>query len=472
MATNEMNAKLISQAEVVTALESDSLIPVSAGAGQPQKNVAYSTLESKVVAAAKSNVDAAYNARVSSLESSVTSINSKNDKQDARLGALEQNISSAIGALLATFTLEASSDPSFNVTNRDAADVYISHMGGYLFYNGNADGKVYAAKLNPADWSKFADGTAVTTEIEAATETMVHVPDCHFKASGKTMNFGGIVPIDGGKTFGSPHWVGAYKGQIAGGALHSRPNVAPSHSQTMSSFWSYAQALHAGKQYGLANYGFHQLVNALYQARYGNLDSQSTVGAGFQTDTDTWETARDLAMGKLKSLGDGTGKVYYTDGTVGDQYPVKLFGFEDLWGKLWELRPGIRFEMRDNVRYAIVYDGNQVSNTATGREFVTAVQSASREFAKSMKLGEYWDLTAEAVGGSGTTYYCDGYWASTGGELLPVGGSAYDGSQCGLSCAASNRGFSFSDANIGARLAFWSDPVILGGSELVAMING
>ena len=385
-------------------------------------------------------------------------------KQGVRLDSLESN------ALVSTYTLEQSSNPAFEVSNKNAAKLYASQMGGYLFYNGNEDGKVYAAKLNPYDWSKLADGTPVTDAIEVATETMVHLPDCHFKANGKTMNFGGVIPIDGGHTFGSPHWVGAYLGSIADGALHSRPNVSPSYSQTMESFWNYTQALHANKQYGLANYQFHCLINALFQASFGNLNSQEVIGAGWRHSS--WQTARNVKMGLLRALGDGTGKVLYNDATIGNQYPVKVFGFEDLWGKLWEFRPNIRFEMRDGVRYAIVYDGNQVSNTAEGREFVTALQSASGAYATAMKLGEWWDMIPEAAQGGGeSVYYCDGAWAATTGELLRVDGHANDGSLCGLSSALSSDGFSTSYTGCGARLAFWSEPEIVSGAQLVAMIN-
>ena len=299
---------------------------------------------------------------------------------------------------------------------------------------------------------------------------MIHVPDCHFLGENKTLNFGGLVPIDGGHVFGSPHWVGAYLMSVdGGGAGHSRPNVAPGHSKTMSAFWNCAQQL--GTQWGLANYGFHCLINALFQARYGSLNSQEVIGAGFQTSS--WEAARNVPMGLCKSLGDGSGKVFYTDATIGDQYPVKLFGFEDLWGKLWEFRPGIRFEMRDNVRYAIVYDGNIVSNTAEGREFVCALssQSGSGTYAKSMELGEYWDMICQAVGAGSNTYYCDGYWFATGGQLLLVGGRANHGAQCGLSSARSDGGFSNSLTYFGARLAFYGEPIFVSGAELVAMIS-
>lgn len=373
--------------------------------------------------------------------------------------------STVVGALASSFTLEQNSNPAFVVNNRGAAELYQSQMGGYAFFI--KDGKVYAAKLNGADWTKFADGTAFTTALEQVCETMVHVPDCHFKGEGKTLHFGGTVPIDGGKVFDSPHWVGAYKiSYDANSKAHSRPDVTPKHSQTMSQFWAAAQLL--GSEWGLANYGFHCLINALFQARYGNLNSQSVIGAGFQTSS--WEAARDVPMGLLKHLGDGSGNVYYTDATIGDQYPVKLFGFEDLWGKLWEFRPGIRFYMDDDVRKAVVYSGNQVSNTATGREFVCSVQSASGAYVKSMECGEFWDMIAQNVtDGGSTTYYCDGYYAATTGQLLYVGGRADNGAQCGLACARSSYAFSRSDANIGARLAFYGEPEIVSGAQLVAL---
>ena len=373
--------------------------------------------------------------------------------------------STVVGALASSFTLEQNSNPAFVVNNRGAAELYQSQMGGYAFFI--KDGKVYAAKLNGADWTKFADGTAFTTALEQVCETMVHVPDCHFKGEGKTLHFGGTVPIDGGKVFDSPHWVGAYKiWYDTNGKAHSRPDKAPKHSQTMSQFWAAAQLL--GSEWGLANYGFHCLINALFQARYGNLNSQSVIGAGFQTSS--WEAARDVPMGLLKHLGDGSGNVYYTDATIGDQYPVKLFGFEDLWGKLWEFRPGIRFYMDDDVRKAVVYSGNQVSNTATGREFVCSVQSASGAYVKSMECGEFWDMIAQNVtGGGSTTYYCDGYYAATGGQLLHVGGLADRGARCGLACAHSISAFSLSAAGLGARLAFYGEPEIVSGAQLVAL---
>ena len=376
-----------------------------------------------------------------------------------KLGDLQKMVGNEL--FYPTITLEQSSNPQFDLPTPFMANMYRQQMGGYMMKS--VGGVVYAAKLDPSNWDYFADGTKV--DDAAKYDTMVRVPDCHFKAEGKTMQFGGLFPIAGGHKFDSPNWVGAYEMFVdSSGVGHSRPGVAPSHSKTMTEFWNCAQKL--GSNFGLANYGFQCLIEALFQVSFGNLNSQAVIGSGFQSSS--WDACRDVPMGKCISLGDGSGKVLYNDATIGNQYPVKLFGFEDLWGKLWEFRPGIRFYMDGSTRYAVVYSGNQVSNTANGRKF-TVPSSAGGEYVTRKTLGAYWDAFPQAVGGSDSTYYCDGFWAATSGELLLVGGDADYGSLCGLSSASSDDGFSSSRSNFGARLAFYGNPTIVSGSELMAM---
>ena len=376
-----------------------------------------------------------------------------------KLGDLQKMVGNEL--FYPTITLEQSSNPQFDLPTPFMANMYRQQMGGYMMKP--VGGVVYAAKLDAGNWDYFADGSKV--DDAAKYETMGRVPDCHFKAEGKTMQFGGLFPIAGGHKFDSPNWVGAYEMFVdSSGVGHSRPGVAPSHSKTMKDFWNCSQKL--GSNFGLANYGFQCLIEALYQVSFGNLNSQAVIGSGFQSSS--WEACRDVPMGQCISLGDGSGNVLYNDATLGNQYPVKLFGFEDLWGRLWEFRPGIRFYMDGDTRYAVVYSGNQVSNTANGRKF-TIPTSAGGEFITRKTLGTYWDAFPQAVGGGDSTYYCDGFWASTSGELLFVGGGANNGSQCGLSSAHSYDGFSHSGTGIGARLAFYGNPTIVSGSELMAM---
>lgn len=389
----------------------------------------------------------------------INEMDNENKVRDREIGALLQ------GGGISSVTLEGNSNPIVVVGNPGVGKRYAANMGGYLWFK--KDGVWYAAKLDPSTWGKFEDGTVVTAAIENACETMVKVPDCYIKGSGKTLFFGGETNFAGSHKLGSPNWVGAYQMSVDGnGKGHSRPNTTPAHSKTMTEFWNCAQALDANA--GLANYQFFQLINALFQVCYGNLNSQEVIGPGFQMSN--WQACRDIAMGLTKSLGDGSGKVLYNDSTVGDQFPVKLFGFEDLWGKLWEFRPGIRFFMDGDTRKAVIYEGNVVSNTAAGRTISGMLQSASGTYANAMELGEYWDMICKTAGGSDTTYYCDGYWAATGGELLRVGGGADSLARCGLSCAASHYAFSASGPSIGARLAFYGNPTIVTGAQLAELM--
>lgn len=361
-----------------------------------------------------------------------------------------------------TITLEQSSNPKFALPTPFMADMYQRAMGGYMMKVVN--GKVFAAKLDVSNWEFFADGTKV--DDASKYETMVHVPDCHFKAENKTLQFGGLFPIAGGKTFDSPNWVGAYEMYVDGNDVgHSRPNVSPSHSRTMSSFWSCAQKL--GSNFGLANYGFQCLIEALFQVSFGDLNSQSVIGSGFQHNN--WEACRNVVMGKCISLGDGSGKVLYNDATLGNQYPVKLFGFEDLWGKLWEFRPGIRFYMDGDTRYAVVYSGNRVSNTADGRKFTVPSTEMIGKYIKGMTLGLHWDVIPQEVGGSNIMNYCDGIYNSSGGELMLVGGGTINMTVCGLSAVHLSTIFNIKVSDFGARLAFYGNPTIVSGSELMAM---
>lgn len=375
------------------------------------------------------------------------------------LETLKGVLASAVTTPPSTYTLEQNSNVAFDVSSNWAAYMYTSYMKGYLFRV--VAGKVYAAQLNDS-WDAFADGTAIDNITKY--ETMVRVPKCHFKGEGTKMTFGGLNPVAGGHTFDSPEWVGAYMMYVENNVGHSRPNIAPTHSKKMTEFWAAAQQL--GSNFGLANYQFQCLINAVYQAYYGNLNSQDVIGSGFKHQS--WEACRDVPMGKCISLGNGSGKVLYEDATLGKQYSVKLFGFEDLWGKLWEFRPGIRFYMDGDTRKAVVYSGNQVSNTASGREFV-CLAAANGEYVTKMALGEFWDMIPQAVGGSSSTYYADGAWASTTGESLLAGGYSNHDSRCGVSYLYTSYRFPVALASLGARLAFYGTPILVSGSKLVAM---
>lgn len=360
------------------------------------------------------------------------------------------------------FTLQTQANPAFTVYNPTALDPYMDKVGGYAVQNIN--GTSFAAKLDKKTWTKFADGTPV--EDASKFETMVRMPRLYFKATGASIQLSPVERPDF-RFFDSPEWVGAYMLSFDGSLPHSCPGVVPQHSKSISQFWDEAQLL--GENWGLANYQFHCQINTLFQARFGNLNSQKVIGAGFQSSN--WQAVRDVQMGLLINLGDGSGKVLFQSENLGNQYPVKIFGFEDLWGKLMEFRSGIRFEMRDSVRYAIVYPGNVVSNTAEGREFVCDVESAGGAFIMKMQLGEFYDIIAMNLSvGNAQSYYCDGCYAASDGKLLRVGGRSDYFERCGISFMDLSSAFTGTFSGVGARLAFYGSPTIIPGAEFVQLL--
>lgn len=59
-------------------------------------------------------------------------------------------------------------------------------------------------------------------------------------------------------------------------------------------------------------------------------------------------------------------------------------------------------------------------------------------------------------------------WANTTGQLVLWGGNAHDGAYCGLACADSSYGWSYSTAILGSRLAYFGNLTFVSGASLMA----
>lgn len=351
--------------------------------------------------------------------------------------------------------MEESSNPAWTrLGNLSAIDSVINKHGAIVI---DPVRKVYA-KLSNNDLNTFADGTPWDgTNGEAVR----HFADLHYLVKkndlGQTVAWGSAHHL-GGHTF-RENFVGCYQGSVGSdGKLHSRPNVNATTNKTMSAFWDCAQ-LH-GNEWGLADYHDHCKMILMHLLHFGNANSELSMGTGLNSNPSggTWYNYK---TGSCAAKGIYTGSLPHSENASFNQ--CHLFGVEGLAGGSWEFRPGIRF---DGVK-AIAYEGNIVSNVATGREFQRDPNlNLSGSYIKKMALGEHFDMIAIEGGGDSSHYYSDGAWSSAGGQLLLVGGASHNGSDCGLSASASDNGFSYSIAYIGARLAF------RGNLEDYAEING
>ena len=339
--------------------------------------------------------------------------------------------------------LEESSNPAWTrLGNKQSIDRVINEYGAIVI---DPVRKVYA-KLSDNDLNTFADGTPWDGQTG---EAIRHFGELHYLVKkdkdGKNTVWGSHHHLNG-HTF-HENFVGCYQGSVgADGKLHSRPNVAVSTSRTMSQFWDCAQK--HGNEWGLMNYIDHQKMILMHLLHFGTTNSDDTMGTGLNTNPSdgNWY---NYITGSCALKGIYSGAMPYSGNESFKQ--CHLFGVEGLAGGSWEFRPNIRF----NGQTSIVYDGNIVSNTAVGREFLRdAGLNLSSSYTKQMALGEHFDVIPIVGGGDSSHYWCDGAWSSASGQLLFVGGGSYYGSICGLSAAHSTNDFSHSSAGIGARLAF------------------
>ena len=350
----------------------------------------------------------------------------------------------------------------FQWTTFGDEQVVNSILGTYGTYVIDEENKKYA-KLDPTDHTYFEDGSVWDGSYGNSFRRIPEV----FYLVGKDNNNNNTLQISsqdiGGHSWPEA-WIGTYKGSISGNKLRSVPGAATTQNMTMTAFWNAAQG--NGVNYGLVNYFNHCMLLALHYTKFGTSQSETTMGPGLQNAGSGYFTH---ITGYCKGLGDGTGSSSYGDSPTLTMN--KLFGIEDLAGSTWEFRPNIRFSVSGSI--ATVYEGNIVSNTASGRTF-QKLSSAYDNYITKMALGEYCDFIPTAVGGTNATYYCDGTWDSSDGELFLVGGVSVNGSLCGLSASGSHFAFSSSHAALGARLAFCGDIsqyTLVSGTELNSLHN-
>lgn len=374
----------------------------------------------------------------------------------------------------ASFIIEASADPTCETGGSSTVLTRILEgrvdsnkpvSGTYVIDEAN---KKYA-KLDPTNHAKFEDGTNYTgiygnvfrylpaiyifkDTTHTGAGTKYYISDVNFTASADPI----VLPES---------WIGVYKAYYdsAVGKIYSRPNLAVTGDITISNFQLYAK--NNGADYGINDYKNWQKLCALFIAKYGTTNVDSTAaGVGMAATSST--SYYNIATGTTISLGDATGKVAYQDTSL---YQCKLFGIEALWGQQWEFLKGIYF----NGSIANVYDANSYTTAETPTRTLQRLTSGASSYITSLVKSDYFDILPSAAGnGTSASYYCDGYWGANENNLFSVGGSSRYSLLTGLFCGSSDSGFSYSGAYFGARLCFYGDISeyeLITGTEMVAL---
>ena len=369
-----------------------------------------------------------------------------------------------------------------SIGSRALLEDYISRCKCYVFNSAGTKKAEIASATFKGNYSgmtqgtvTFADGTTVNVADlnTAGCNFMVLRPELHIfsglnERNEEILRCTGVFNAGEGEKVFPKKYIGMFKAFEQSSVMKSQPNRIPTGTQTIAQFQQKAAAGGAG--YGLWNYSDWCKENAIHLSWFANTNYDVNVGIGrIGSNTDnnaSFNRIRNIVTGFTLPLAGQykCGKVATQDQGGNTVNCLNFFGIEGMGEQIWEFVIGFRH----NGTTAFIWEDNAWSETqAPDRSFNLGVTSTSGTFITSILAGADFDMLPREVGASATTGMCDGHWVSNQGRLLFVGGNASLGSLCGLSASLANAPFSLSNAHLGARLAFYGEPELVDGANLL-----
>lgn len=359
--------------------------------------------------------------------------------------------------------------------NRDVLIDYLQACKRYVF---NASGTkkaeiAYVEQFEDLGTSivHFVDGYSTTVNAlnEAGCNWMTLRPELGFLSTEEdgvpVFYCAGRGSIAGGHSF-PKKYVGMFKAYLQGEVLKSQPNRVAAGNISTSIKYFHQKAKNGGSNYGLYNYSDWCKDNMIHLAYFGNTNYEENVGVGLISN---YDYVRNIVSGICLSdmsnqiVSYGTSPCKDSQGNSVNR--VHFFGLEGLGEQIYEKIGGIQFDKTT----VYVWDTNEWFEGAKSPIMRTFERTNTDYYLMIKARGrEYFDMLSVESREihSHTTYFCDENGGSAG-NILVIGGSANNGSLCGLSCAYSSFGFAYSQPNSGARLAHFGDPATVGGSEIL-----
>lgn len=326
-----------------------------------------------------------------------------------------------------------------------------------VFYQGS----VYKY-LNPNDFTKFEDGTDATSYITdsggAGYDVMIEFP-----RMGLTMSKSGTQvtisltnnPNDSnfeyrahkrGDTQKNVFYLGAYDAYdatisgITSGTIGSKSGVGSLTNRGLTSFIGYAHLRGAG--YEIMAFYQWTYIQCLYVLKYGNLNSQASLGLGVTSASNSTNS------GLLNDQGMNYGIL-----ATGSN-PVKLFGLENIWGNISQWLSGLYSGSNTYTLFTTTDNfGTNTSVTAWEYNVSSGVTSNVSEYITKTQGTNGGGFVIQVGRGSGSTYYSDyGYLGA--GYFPVVGGYWSDGSHAGIFACEISSAAALIDTTKGARLMF------------------
>lgn len=251
----------------------------------------------------------------------------------------------------------------------------------------------------------FHDGTTEAKLDGTMGEVMVDTPDIWYNAISNGDQYDFYMTneeVDGYHKYRRV-LIGAFEGTVVDNILHSRITGSAA-TGNVSSVDSHLYANAIGKGWDIVDYESHCKIAWMYMAKYGDRNSQETIGYG----SDSYSRI----IGSTSILGNN-------DGT--DNVNTSLFGLENWWGDKSEWMGGLYEWKNGTTGYIYQFDGFLNSSTISGDPLTMGLVSSEKDYRiigtvtksdngyiSDVKLGKYGDLIPTKFdSSSGSTFYTD-----------------------------------------------------------------
>lgn len=318
--------------------------------------------------------------------------------------------------------------------------------------------------LNPNDWTKYEDGTAINTSLDIMIEIPSHGINLVPESDGFTIQMSPyLLP---GFTEVKKQYVGAYEGFVQEGKLMSIKGILPTVNNSRAYFQSYARAK-GNEHWNMYTYEAHKAITWCFVVEYATLNSQKEVissltsegyhqgglGSGCTAGTVGGAYAF-MDCGTSDSLGTGSGEVAWTNGTD-TRMCNRYRGIENPFGHVWKNTIDVIWVGTSNRIYKctdfLKFGNDKSLYTDTGINDSTTEGSLSKLVNNSQA-----DLFCAENSGSSATYFCDYHWTNPVDvdRTLLIGGYTGYGVAAGLFGLRSYYDLGASNASVGTRLVY------------------
>lgn len=227
-------------------------------------------------------------------------------------------------------------------------------------------------------------------------------------------------------------------------------NNYPMVGQSLTEFRTLAENRGSSVGWGLFDYKVWQALQVLAYTELGNFNGQTALGSG-RVAVGSWgapSSVQSDSLAALNGLTNGLG-----NGSGASSTYMSYKGVEHLWGNVYQFVDGVLFDDAQTYVGDTVYGDSVTSDYTPVGSPVSSVGSPDswHYIGAFQNLSSGYFIPATGTGDS-SKFVGDGAYYDTGVHGALVGGSAEDGSLCGLASLSVDGGLGTRYRTFGSRL--------------------